>query len=272
MAILGSANGVFDLRQSDLFPGSFFTREDTAEILGVNKTSLMDIPAKNIDGIDVIDEREIQKAWYSGAITGAPPTKIGRATRSFDEMVLAKLIEIEVPGINIEQQLPWGRKTIDFLLTYPDGKKIALEFHGPSHFAPGRYQQVIEDPRIRQKEVAEYFQCESVIWPYWIQRCIANVKCLRDSQTKGYGLLWSATTMFSDFVFENSDEIIEGLSNRFNIRDQDGYGYIYGPNTRGRNNPEHPILKRIRNGKTGKERLIPKGAQSINEWLPTEFH
>ena len=272
MAVLGSAQGVFRLRESDKHPGSFITREETAEILGVSNLSLMDIPAKNIEGIDVIDEREIQKAWYSGSITGAPPTKIGRATRSFDEMVLAKLIEIEVPGIRIEQQIPWGRKTIDFLLTYPSGKKIALEFHGPSHFAPGRYQQVIENPFVRQKQIAEFFQCESVIWPYWIQRCSANVQCLLETETKGFGLLWSATTMFSEFVFENSSEIIEEISNRFNIRDENGYGYMYGPNTRDRHNPEHPILKRIRNGKTSKERLIPKGAQSINEWLPTEFH
>ena len=46
--------------------------------------------------------------------------------------------------------------------------------------------------------------------------------------------------------FENSAEIIEGITKRSNDdRNGYGYGYFYGPYSVGRNNPEHPLIKKF---------------------------
>ena len=45
--------------------------------------------------------------------------------------------------------------------------------------------------------------------------------------------------------FKNFAEIIEGINKRLND-DRNGYGYFYGPYSVGRNNPEHPLIKKLK--------------------------
>ena len=60
------------------------------------------------------------------------------------------------------------------------------------------------------------------------------------------------------------------INKRFNT-ESDGYGYFYGPNSAGRNNPEHPIIEKIRLGKTPIEKILPKGFIDKEKWLPNQL-
>ena len=73
------------------------------------------------------------------------------------------------------------------------------------------------------------------------------------------------------FFFDNSAQIIEDISKRFNAVDDKGYGYFYGPNTRNRNNPKHPIIEKIKTGQKGIEIILPRGYKDINYWIPDEL-
>jgi hypothetical protein len=73
------------------------------------------------------------------------------------------------------------------------------------------------------------------------------------------------------FVFENSADIIDTVTKRFNAVDETGYGYFYGKQTRGRSNIEHPIIQKIHNGKESIEIIIPKGCNDRNYWLPDKL-
>jgi hypothetical protein len=65
-------------------------------------------------------------------------------------------------------------------------------------------------------------------------------------------------------------ELLE-MSRRFGIPEVDGFGNFYGPNTLGRNNPEHPIIQRIIDRRENVDRLIPKGTKDRNFWLPEKL-
>jgi hypothetical protein len=110
-----------------------------------------------------------------------------------------------------------------------------------------------------------------VNWAYWIQRCTSNVKALFEPQIVGYGVLWNTEIHFGDFIFDNSAEIIEVITKRFNAVDNSGYGYFYGSNTRDRNNSEHPIIEKIKSGKERIERVLPRGYTDRNYWLPEKL-
>jgi len=69
---------------------------------------------------------------------------------------------------------------------------------------------------------------------------------------------------FGMFFFENSAQVIDIMTKRFNAVDKDGYGHIYGPNTKGRNNPQHPMIDNIINGKNEISIILPKGAKDKN--------
>jgi hypothetical protein len=75
MAILGKAQGVFELKNSDMAVGSFLSKNDIKNFLGVSDSDLSVLKFKDIDGIQAIDERKVQKAWYSGQIKNAPPVE-----------------------------------------------------------------------------------------------------------------------------------------------------------------------------------------------------
>jgi hypothetical protein len=112
---------------------------------------------------------------------------------------------------------------------------------------------------------------EVINWPYWIQRCKSNVLAIFNNEINGLGVLWSTEIHFGMFYFRNSANIIEIMTSRFNAVDKTGYGYFYGPNTRNRNNPKHPIIDKIKNGKEKINILLPKGYKDKEYWIPKEL-
>ena len=72
MSILGKAQGVFDLENSDLSVGSYLLKKDIKTFLCVDDSDLNCLKFRNFDGIEAIDERKVQKAWYRGEISNAP--------------------------------------------------------------------------------------------------------------------------------------------------------------------------------------------------------
>ncbi len=267
MRILGRPQGLFELHSSDSCVGSMLSKSDVVEILGVTESDLQSVQFKNWNGIEAIDERDLQKLWYASAIPNSPPAKIGNASVSLDEMILVKLVEIAYPNAAIEHQVPWGRRRVDLKISV-DGVSKLVEFHGPSHFALSRYNSSPEHPSIRKAEIENHFGMECVLWPYWIQRCISNVRAIFDNDVNGLGVLWSTNVHFGTFVFPDSAQVIESINNRFRAARDGGCGYFYGPNTEGRNNPEHPVIAQIQQGKKSIDLLLPRGHNNIEQWVP----
>jgi hypothetical protein len=266
--ILGKSAGIFSLAESDLNPGSFFTIDDLTEIFSTPKASFSKLPVQVINGKKAIDEKDVQAAWYRGGIAHAPETKVRNFSRSFDELVLAALIRRTYPEAEIEEQVKWGRKSLDFIVHHPKFGSRIIEFQGPGHFAAGRYNREIPHPKIRKEAAESQLEMEYIDWPYWIQRCSSNVRTIFEPEVEGYGLLWSANVHFSEFVFDDSASIILDMSSRFNALRAEGLSYIYGPNTAGRNNIEHPIIESIARGRTSPNKILPKGYENISTWLP----
>lgn len=265
MEILGNPRGVFDLNNSDTSVGSYFIKEDICSILEVREIDLALLKFVMIDGYEVIDERQVQKAWYSGQIPNAIPVN----QSSLDELILISIIRKTIPECIIERQFRVGRFQIDLKLTV-NQNSIFVEFDGPSHFANSRYG-VPKDPRIKKKKVEDKTGLEVINWPYWIQRCNANVKVLFNRSEIGLGALWSTNVHFGEFLFADSAQLIIECTKRFNALDTHGFGYFYGPKTRGRNNPEHPIIEKILKCKADLKILLPKGFEDKNYWLPEKL-
>jgi hypothetical protein len=99
MAWIGKSQGIFRLHDSDSFCGSLIGVEDAAEILDVAPGALSCLPQKLIDGDPYLSELDIHKAWGSGRISCRHNPKCGNATRSFDELVVMKLLEITFTGM-----------------------------------------------------------------------------------------------------------------------------------------------------------------------------
>lgn len=266
MGILGKPQGIFDLNDSDKSVGSFLLKQDICEILNVTENDLSVLKFKKLNGFEVIDEREVQKAWYKGEIPNALP----KSRSSLDELILIAIIRRTLPTCKIERQIKINRFKLDLKLTL-DGKSVFIEFDGPYHFAISRYGPPKYKPLEKKKIIEDITGVEVVNWPYWIQRCSTNVKALFDRNIKGYGALWSTNILFGDFFFSNSAQIIETITKRFNAVDNEGFGYFYGPNTHGRNNPEHPIIEKILQGKEDIKKLLPKGYNDIERWLPQKL-
>lgn len=267
MGILGRPQGLFELHRSDSCVGSMLSKNDVVEILGVTEIDIRSVPFTNWNGIEAIDERELQKLWYTRAIPNSPPPKIGNARISLDEIILVKLIELAYPNATVEHQVPWGRKRVDLKVTV-DGVSKLIEFHGPSHFAPSQYNSNPEHPAIRKEKIESHFGIECVLWPYWIQRCISNVRAIFNSDVSGMGVLWSTNVHFGTFVFPDSAQVIESINDRFRATRDGSCGYFYGPNTDNRNNPEHPVISKIQKGKKNIELLLPHGHNNIEQWVP----
>lgn len=268
MAQLGNPAGLFDLHNSDICVGSYFSKSDVKEILGVNDADLSGVPFEPIEGLEAVDERKLQKLWYDGKIPNAP--QVGHPRSSLDELVLCAIIKQTYPTIQIERQYKVGRFKMDLRLTLEGASPVFIEFDGPSHFAYSRYGAP-KPPFEKKHIVEEATGIEVVNWAYWIQRCSSNVKAIFDRSTIGFGVLWSTEVHFGDFFFEESAQIIDSISRRFNAIDDDGCGYFYGGQTRGRNNPQHPIVEKIKGGKVNIQRLIPRGHKDKNYWLPDEL-
>lgn len=267
MAILGRPEGVFDLNESDKYVGSYLTKSDVKEILNISDSDLTEVDFKNVDGNEVIDERKIQKLWYDSKI----PNAIKPEKSSLDELLLIAIIRRTFPDIEIERQIRVKRFSMDLKLTLNGKNPVFIEFDGPSHFAISRYGPPKHEPFRKKKIVEDTTGYEVINWAYWIQRCESNVRAIFDRTKKGYGVLWSTNIHFGMFVFENSADIIDTITKRFNAVDDNGIGYFYGGQTRERNNPEHPIIESIKNGKENVGLIIPKGYKDRNYWLPDKL-
>ncbi len=267
MAILGKATGIFDLNDSDISVGSYLKKCDIKEILQVTDDDLKAINFIIINNEEVIDEREIQKLWYENKI----PNAISVNKSSLDELLLIAIIKRTFPKIQIERQIRVKKFSMDLKLTLENKAPIFIEFDGPSHFVNSRYGYPKHEPFRKKKIVEDITGVEVVNWAYWIQRCSRNVRALFDKTIDGYGALWSTEIHFGMFVFEYSAEIIDTITKRFNAVDENGYAYFYQSKSKGRNNPEHPIIEKIKNGLANIGLLIPKGFKNRNYWLPEEL-
>lgn len=267
MAILGRPVGVFDLNDSDNCVGSYLTKSDIKEILLVNDDDLEIVNFKLIDGNEVADERQIQKLWYERKIPNAIPSD----KSSLDELLLIAIIRRTFPDIHIERQLKVKRFSMDLKLTLQDKPPVFIEFDGPSHFAPSRWGMPKDDPFRKKKIVEDETGIEVINWAYWIQRCDSNVRAIFDKSVKGFGVLWSTEIHFGMFTSEKSASTIDTITKRFNAVDENGYGYFYGGQTRERNNPEHPVIEKIKSGKADIGLILPKGHKDINYWLPQKL-
>jgi len=267
MGLLGRPEGIFDLNNSDYCVGSYLTMSDKKEILQIKESDLTNVNFKIIDNIEVADDRQIQKLWYENKIPNAIPVD----KSSLDELLLIAIIRRTFPEILIERQLKDKRYSMDLKLTLKDKPSVYIEFDGPSHFAPLRWGIPNYDPFRKNKIVEDETGIEVVNWAYWIQRCDSNVRAIYDKTVKSFGVLWSTEVHFGMFVFENSVDIIETITSRFNAVDEKGFGYFYGGQTRERNNPEHPIIEKIKNGKENAGLIIPKGSNDRNYWLPEKL-
>ena len=94
MSILGKAQGVFDLENSDLSVGSYLLKKDIKTFLCVDDSDLNCLKFRNFDGIEAIDERKVQKAWYRGEIPNAPNPEFS----SLDELILFSIIKKALKG------------------------------------------------------------------------------------------------------------------------------------------------------------------------------
>lgn len=276
MGLLGKPLGVFSIEESDKYVGAFFSKDDVKTILGISDEDLTVVPFKDLNSIQCIDETTLRKEyWEKGLISNAVPAKVGNASVSFDEYVLMAIIRHTYPSADITPQYKWGRKRIDMLVKIGD-KKFFLEFHGPGHFKNLSGFKDPEDPFIRKTQIEKEFGIPCYIWPYWIQRCSSNLRILLGDakpEERGYGALWSTKVFLGDFLFDNSAQIIEDITKPFNAAPDGEYGYFYegwDEGTYGRIKEEHPIIKRIMNGRVAIDRLIPKGIDpgTENKWLP----
>jgi hypothetical protein len=262
--MLGKGAGVFDLSNSDHCVGSFLSKKDLLKILAIDEDWIANLKSHEINGEITYNEKDIHKFWYD-----KNPIGLGNKI-SFDEFILSELFRRTYPNAVISRQERIKRFTMDLTIEL-DGVKKYIEFDGPSHFAAGRFGQPNADPFRKKYIVEDATGCEVVNWPYWVQRCEANVRAAMTGSGAGYGALWSTTCHFGDFAFEESANIILTMSRRFGIPETDGFGHFYGPSTLGRNNPEHPIIQRILDGKENVGRLIPKGAKERKFWLPEKL-
>src|SRR5262249_36279506 len=154
MAWIGKSHGTFSLHDSDRFCGSYLSVVDAAEILAISESSL-DIYAKqDDDGNAWVSELDLHKRWGAGDIKSPHPAKIGSATRSFDELILVRLLAITYPEASIDIQVPFGRKRADISVEV-SGKRKIIEFLGPSHFIQQQHQKNLSSPFDRKKEVED---------------------------------------------------------------------------------------------------------------------
>jgi|SRR6056297_2094704 len=266
MAVLGTPAGVFNLYDSDRCVGSFISREDAKVIFGVEDEGLREVQFEDRKGVQVADERKLQKAWYDGNIPDSPPRK----NSSMDELILRRLIEIALPTARVEGQERIGLFQMDLKVSY-NGETKYVEFDGPSHFAPSRYGPPKHHPFRKKQIIEEKTGIEVVNWAYWIQRCASNVRAIFDDTVRGFGALWSTNIHFGDFSAQDAAQVILQINERFGCGGEDAVGDFYGPCTCGRNNPEHPILEDIVSGKQSVERLIPSGCESREAWIPARL-
>jgi hypothetical protein len=254
MAWIGKSHGVFKLYQSDGHCGSFLSVPDAAEILEVNEDALSAYAKPDDNGDLWVSELDLHKRWGAGDIPSPHPSKVGSAARSFDELILERLIKLTLPQADVKIQVPFGRKRLDIVVIH-GGVTKGIEFLGPSHFIQ-QYQRELKSPFERKQEAEDSLGYECVLWPYWIQRCASNVRAIFDPSVSGLASVWSTKAHFGDFQLHQSAKIIHTITDRFRAFREGGIGYMYlSGHTQ---KPVHPIIDQIANGKSRIERLIPR--------------
>lgn len=226
---------------------------------------LRSLSAKSIEGEDYISDAALAKAWKAGLIPCAERPKIGRGTRSLEEVILVKLLGMTLPGCRVQAQLEFGdNKPVDLKLSYK-GKEILIDFLGPEHFIKDR--RIPFSPLARRQALGDHFGIECVLWPYWIQLCSRNVWTLVDATVKGMASLWSVNASFSDFFYPTSAAMILKITDRFKAIRASGIGYMYESSHTTK--PVHPVVAKIQNGDLPREALVPRGnTLPLNFWLP----
>jgi hypothetical protein len=268
MAWIGGSAGIFSLKDSDRWCGSCVSISDAAKLFDISPS---DVVASGVKVIELkkakyVAEIDLHKAWGSGKIRSKHQPRIGRAKRSLDELILQKLIQIGLSDAEVVPQATRSSIQVDLLVKHK-GTEAVVEFFGPSHFIP-QYQPSLEPPSVRKAKVESAFGCECVIWPFWIQRCVMNVRGIYAPMTQGIASVWSTKALFGDFYFDDSAHIILSLTNRFNALRNNSLGYMY-MNDVVKNKPVHPAIGKIAKGKMSKAKLIPKGRPSDERiWLP----
>lgn len=272
MATLSNGEGVFLLSDSDNHVGSFFSKEDLAEILEIDNLNGF---YKSLESIGhfitngYIDEKYLYK-HFKTLKNEFSSIKLKKSV-SFDECVLLAILKKTFPQAEIEQQVKVRNYIIDFKITYC-GETKYIEFDGPSHFIPlYRNGKNLEDPFIRVKEVMEETGCELVRWPYWIQRCSRNAKIIFDTTLKGYGALWTTTKYFNDFSIPNPSETIKKLTRRFNAEDDNGIGYFYEASNNLRMKPAHKLIRSVLKDKNQLKKFLPSDADDKYYWIPKQL-
>lgn len=263
MSSLGKGLGIFDLKESDRNVGSFLKKNDVKDILNLDNQILETIDFKNIDNLDVINELDLHKLWSKNLIQS--PFMDKKIT--LDELIISRIVKNIFKNSNIEYQVKVDRFLMDLKIEIEGKPPIFIEFDGPSHFTITKWGSPKHDPFRKKYMVEDKTGIEVINWPYWVQRCESNVKSIYDRNIEGLGVIWSSNVHFGDFIFENSSEIICKMNDRFNMGDDEGYGYFY-VNSKNRNNLEHPIIKKIKEGKENIDKLLPKGYIDREFWLP----
>jgi hypothetical protein len=214
---LASSAGIFKLHDSDNYCGSLMTVEDAAEILGSSTEAIKTLPITSQNGQVYVSESDIHPAWSSGRLPSVHPPRIGGVRRSFDELVLRKVIEISLPDATVDVQVPFGKRRADLRVTYRSDTRI-IEFDGPTHFI-ATYDRPLGSPLARKAVIEAKLGAECIIWPYWIQRCSRNVLALFNPDISGLASVWSTRAMFGAFSDPDAAAIIVAITDRFNTPD-----------------------------------------------------
>lgn len=254
MGYLRKGLGQFVLSDSDVFCGSFISVDDVATIYDVDRSQLSHL---HLEG-DFIDELELHKNKES----------ITSRKGSLDTFIIEFLIRQIFPTVDVEQKTRCGRNTIDLRVKTPT-EEFYIDFLSPHDFDTS-YGKMPSNPIDKKHAVEDKTGLPCYQWPYWIQRCSANLRVLLNlSDENGWGALWSTKFFFGNFPFDNSEAIIEELTRPFNAIHDGDFGYILEEwDTPDKQKPEHPIIQEILSGRKNRSILIPRGSKDDAMWLP----
>lgn len=277
-------SGIFNINNSDTHVSSYYTISDLTAIINSRLKPDSQITEKfirtnfseqieTINGFDVIEEiKNVPKIWKNKKLFYKKEIpKIG-----FYELVLYNVFLKIIPKEDITLQYSIDGINYDFKIEY-NNKKYIIEFDGIFHYKSFRGENI--DNPLERFEKFNDNDYKLIIWPYWIQRCERNLKVILGLEKFGLGAIWSSDYHFGEFPWGNSFEIINKLNKQFNIERNKEIGYIYGPNTENRNNPENPVIKeKILNKRAytwTNDKLIPNGTPNNksdrNYWLPDKL-
>ena len=231
--------------------GSYFSNSDLCTILSSN---IPDIKKYLSPGLT--DENSIHKIITSN--------KLSRNKETFDELVINYILN--KLGHNTILQYKLNKYKIDIYL--PD-KSIGIEFLGPSHFCVTRYG-IPKNPIERSMRIEDKFGIQIINWPFWMPKISKNVESVLNN-TKCIFSMWNSNILYSDFYFDNSDELIKKINSQFKNINPLSIGYMYEKNIYGYIKPEHPIINKIRVNSDNLVKLLPKKSSDITYYIPEEF-